>query len=107
MQKRFIKKVEDFSCLNCGHKVQGNGFTNHCPQCLWSRHVDIQPGDRQASCRGQMEPIGLEKDSRGEFIVQKCLSCGHTRRNKVSGDDNYQAIIELAAISNGYGNSSR
>ena len=29
--------------------MKGNGYTNHCPKCLWSKHVDINPGDRGAN----------------------------------------------------------
>jgi hypothetical protein len=42
--KRFQKTVEDFVCEHCGHPVAGNGYTNHCSQCLWSKHVDDNSG---------------------------------------------------------------
>jgi Zn finger protein HypA/HybF involved in hydrogenase expression len=48
----FKRTIEDFTCEHCGEQVTGNGFTNHCPQCLWSKHVDIDPGDRLALCGG-------------------------------------------------------
>lgn len=57
--KKFQRCTEDFDCGHCGFRVQGNGFTNHCPQCLWSAHVDINPGDRAATCRALMEPIAV------------------------------------------------
>lgn len=44
--KHFTKTVEDFICAHCGTHVRGNGYTNHCPECLWSKHVDNNPGDR-------------------------------------------------------------
>jgi len=61
---KFKKRKEDFFCENCGENVSGDGFTNHCPKCLWSKHVDVFPGDRKGSCNGLMKPIGGEK--RGE-----------------------------------------
>ena len=65
----------------------GNGYTNHCPDCLWSKHVDIQPGDRAATCRGLMEPVAIEY-VRSEFvIVHRCAACGHVRRNRAATDD--------------------
>ena len=51
---RFTRVVEDFTCGQCGAAVTGDGYTNHCPLCLWSRHVDINPGDRAAECGGLM-----------------------------------------------------
>ena len=42
----FTRKVEDFTCEHCGREVHGNGYTNHCPHCLHSKHVDVNPGDR-------------------------------------------------------------
>ena len=52
--KKFIKVKEDFVCEHCGAEVKGDGYTNHCPKCLWSKHVDVHPGDRAAECGGMM-----------------------------------------------------
>ncbi len=94
--KRFNRQIEDFTCEHCGTKVHGNGYTNHCPNCLWSKHVDINPGDRAADCGGLMEPIAVEMKN-GEYILtQKCTKCGHIRRNKVCDDDNFDAVIALS-----------
>ncbi|MBU3901416.1 RNHCP domain-containing protein, partial [Patescibacteria group bacterium] len=46
--KKFQRKIEDFVCGHCGPKIKGTGYTDHCPKCLWSQHVDVNPGDRQA-----------------------------------------------------------
>lgn len=93
----FIKNKEDFKCEKCGFFVAGNGYTNHCPECLWSKHVDIEPGDRLAVCQGLMEPIGIETDGGDTYIVQKCVKCGHTRRNRVAKGDNYDRIIAVSS----------
>ncbi len=66
----FQRTKEDFACERCGLFVRGNGYTNHCPQCLWSKHVDVNPGDRQETCRGLMEPVGMEIKS-GEYELSK------------------------------------
>jgi hypothetical protein len=50
--KNFQRVIEDFECEHCGHLEEGNGYTNHCTSCLWSKHVDINPGDRAAECQG-------------------------------------------------------
>ena len=67
-EKRFQKKVEDFVCERCGTFVKGTGYTDHCPKCLWSKHVDVNPGDRKSECLGTMEPIGVEVKSK-EYII--------------------------------------
>jgi hypothetical protein len=92
----FIKVEEDFTCGHCGAQVEGNGYTNHCPHCLWSRHVDIAPGDRAALCRGMMEPVGLEGSSPDYVVVHRCQACGHIKRNKTQPEDSTEAIITLA-----------
>jgi len=80
----FIKNKENFICENCSAEVIGNGYTNHCPKCLWSKHVDVEPGDRAATCAGLMKPISAEQ-SGGEWdIVHECVKCGHTKKNKIS-----------------------
>src|SRR4029450_685017 len=76
LSRRFTRTRENFRCANCDRWVAGNGYTNHCPDCLWSMHVDVHPGDRAASCGALMEPIGLLYES-GEFIlVHECTGCG-------------------------------
>jgi hypothetical protein len=60
MAKKFTRRIEDFLCGNCGATVTGDGYTNHCPACLWSQHVDINPGDRAAACGALMRPSAVE-----------------------------------------------
>lgn len=94
--KKFQRKKEDFICERCGQKVEGSGYTNHCPKCLWSKHVDINPGDRQLSCRGMMEPMGVEL-KKGEYvIVHKCVRCGFEKKNKAAKDDDFDVLIKLS-----------
>lgn len=95
----FIKNKENFKCEHCGVLVVGNGYTNHCPECLWSKHVDIGPGDRLAECRGMMEPFRIDIDNGDTFVFQKCVRCGHVRRNRVSKGDSYDRIIAISAPS--------
>ena len=96
MSSSFKRNKEDFVCENCGEKVVGNGFTNHCPHCLYSKHVDIDPGDRAEDCGGLMEPINLELE-RGKYIItQKCLKCGRIWHNEASaGDEIGQFLTDL------------
>jgi hypothetical protein len=96
-RKNFIRKTEDFVCENCGISVSGTGYTNHCPACLFSKHVDEEiPGDRKSKCQGLMKPIGIEQ-KRGEYIlIHKCLKCGKMMKNKTSESDNFEKILEIS-----------
>lgn len=94
----FIRREEDFTCEHCGQVVHGNGYTNHCPHCLWSKHVDIEPGDRAASCGGMMEPIGIEIRPKGMLVQQRCIACGHVWKNSVAKDDNSDLVLKLSVM---------
>jgi rubrerythrin len=93
---KFTRKIEDFTCENCGQKVKGNGFTNHCPFCLFSKHVDINPGDRLGTCGGIMEPVSIEMDHGQYVIIHKCQKCGFMKKNKSSPDDDFEKIIQIS-----------
>lgn len=96
----FIKVVEDFICDKCGFVVKGSGYTNHCPRCLWSRHVDVNPGDRAASCGGLMEPIAIEGASPQYTIVHRCARCGYQHRNLAAENDDPAALLAVAEARN-------
>ena len=91
--KKFKKTKEDFICQHCGFKVRGSGYTNHCPNCLWSKHVDINPGDRLAECQGLMKPIEIELKDGQYYILHQCVKCGYTKKNKVAKNVNSFFII--------------
>ena len=76
--------------------VFGNGYTNHCPKCLWSRHVDNNPGDRAADCGGMMKPISATPDGNGFVITHKCEKCGKTINQRSSDNDDIDTIIALS-----------
>lgn len=95
--KKFIRNIENFTCAHCGETVLGNGYTNHCPNCLWSKHVDNNPGDRQSTCGGMMRPISVESKKTGYIITHKCEKCGKIIRQKSAENDNINAIIAIAA----------
>lgn len=97
MGQLFARRIENFRCENCGHSMIGNGYTNHCSECLYSKHVDVFPGDRKSVCKGLMEPIGIEK-KKGELrIVHKCLKCDYVCRVRITAEDNEELIIELSS----------
>ncbi len=96
LSKKFQRKKEDFVCENCGQMVNGNGYTNHCPQCLCSKHVDINPGDRMEKCGGIMKPISVDLKNGKYIVLHKCIKCGFKKKNKIIDDDNFDMVIKVA-----------
>lgn len=92
---------EAFVCRVCGRTAvpQGAGseHRNHCPNCLSSLHVDIEPGDRAADCGGIMDPIAVWVRKNGEWaIVHRCRRCGAMSSNRVAADDNPMKLMSMA-----------
>ncbi|TSC79025.1 MAG: hypothetical protein G01um101425_871 [Candidatus Peregrinibacteria bacterium Gr01-1014_25] len=88
----FIPREEAFTCGHCGVHVEPLGagtYRNHCPMCLWSRHVDEHgPGDRAALCKGMMEPESVDfRSKKGWMIIHHCTVCGKRQPNKCAPDD--------------------
>lgn len=69
---------------------------DHCPYCLYSKHVDINPGDRLNDCLGLLEPIGIEKFKDSFKIVYKCKKCNQIHKNIMANDDNMDLIIDIS-----------
>ena len=94
-----------FTCGHCGAEVRplANGSVrNHCPVCLHSKHVDIQPGDRACTCHGDMVPVSVEHSGKkGWIIVHRGARCGFEGRNKAALDDprqpdDWDALIQIS-----------
>jgi formylmethanofuran dehydrogenase subunit E len=103
--KRFKKNDAGFVCKNCGSEVLHLGYTsrNHCPFCLCSLHVDINPGDRANDCGGILRPIQTLPDpKKGFIIIHRCERCGEVVRNRSAHEakvqpDDMDLIIKLTA----------
>lgn len=102
----------DFRCAHCHapvssvHLLSGVNNRNHCPYCLWSRHLDLfAAGDRLSACKGQMKPIGLTMkhgrnkyrlDQRGELmLIHECIECRALSINRIAADDDPEAILAV------------
>lgn len=96
--KKFNMIDENFICENCSMKVEKLNYTarDHCPFCLYSKHLDINPGDRLNTCQGLLEPIGIEKYKDTFKIIYKCTRCKEIHKNKIANDDNMDLIIKLS-----------
>ena len=103
---------DKFICENCHRPVSlkalGTAHRNHCPFCLYSKHVDEKnSGDRKSLCGGLMEPVGLTfkhegidkftgEEKQGELmVVHRCLGCGKISLNRIAGDDEPEAILQV------------
>ena len=104
-KKIFTKNDSGFICKNCGFEVQPLGYSsrNHCPNCLHSLHVDVNPGDRACKCRAPMEPVKVITDAKkGYVIIHKCTGCGEIHRNRAAHEakvqpDNLKLLISLTS----------
>jgi len=104
-EKRFFKNDSGFICQNCGFEVLPlvSSSRDHCPKCLCSIHVDINPGDRQNTCRGLLKPYQVLPDAKkGYIILYRCQKCGTTLRCKAAypakvQPDDIDLLIQLTA----------
>lgn len=96
--KKFNMIDESFICEYCNKKVEKLNYTarDHCPYCLYSKHVDINPGDRQNNCHGLLKPIGIEKYKNTYKIIYKCSKCNKQHKNIIANDDDFNKIIEIS-----------
>lgn len=108
-------KNSDFICSHChafvssAPALSGVNHRNHCPYCLWSRHLDLfEAGDRLAACKARMEPVGLAlKRTRKKYgtgqselmLVHRCLDCGKVSANRIAADDLPDEIYRVYRIS--------
>ncbi len=98
-RKNFIALNEGFVCEHCQKKVppiKRGSYRNHCPFCLYSKHVDKDvPGDRQSECQTLMPPIRLEQAGEEYVIVNQCQKCQKISRNKSAPDDDFDKLLEV------------
>ena len=93
--KKFQRNIENFECKNCKTFVMGDGYRNHCSNCLVSLHVDENPGDRAATCKGIMDVFEIGMKHGELVIVHKCRKCGHKKPNKAHPEDSVDKIVEV------------
>jgi hypothetical protein len=102
---------DGFLCKHChvyvssALSLSGVLNRNHCPYCLWSRHLDLyEAGDRLSACKAPMQPIGLTVKatrkkygpSRGELmLIHLCTECGRLSINRIAADDDLQNILDI------------
>lgn len=99
-------------CTHCKKTFESGGNIgtknrNHCPYCLYSKHLDSQkPGDRKSNCLGEMKPIDIQfkkskKDRYGKIkygeivILHECMKCHKKSFNRLAGDDSEKKVLEI------------
>lgn len=93
--------TDHFTCKVCDRLVvpvgAGSDHRNHCPNCLSSLHLDLEPGDRAADCGGIMDPVGVWVRKNGEWaVIHRCRRCGALSSNRVAADDNPMKLMSIA-----------
>ena len=100
MNKRthfLVPEVEKYTCGHCGEIVAGGRYNNHCPHCLWSKHLDDKiPGDRASECQALMKPIGVTQKNGIWRIVHQCIGCKKNTVVDSSLADNFNLIVKLS-----------
>ncbi len=113
MKHHFDTITSDFRCKHCHNYVSTDPFLsgvnnrNHCPYCLYSRHMDLyKAGDRLSACKAEMKPVGLALKRtnkkygslQGELMmIHQCVECGSLSINRIAADDDNQTILAIFA----------
>lgn len=96
------RERQPFRCVHCRLDIPadapGTAYRNHCPTCLWSKHLDDDvPGDRDSDCHAGMEPIAITVRRDGEWVlIHRCTGCDQLKQNRIAGDDNPLMLVRLA-----------
>ena len=111
---RNIDINDDFKCVHCRYHVSTDSNLsgvinrNHCPYCLYSRHLDLhRSGDRLSACKGKMQPVGLTikktnkkygDERQGELmLIHLCSECHKVSINRIAADDLASNLYEIFA----------
>jgi hypothetical protein len=118
----FYQAETGFKCGHCHVFItaepvlSGVNNRNHCPYCLWSKHLDLyQAGDRLAACKSLMRPVGLALKrthkkygpqaadglrAAGELmLVHLCVECERVSVNRMAADDDVARVWEIYTAS--------
>ena len=110
--KIYTEIAANYICAHChGHVsavklFSGVNNRNHCPYCLWSRHMDLfEAGDRLSACKAPMRPLGLTyKPNRNKYsaqaigelmLVHQCVDCEAISINRIAADDFPEVILAV------------
>lgn len=91
---------ENFKCEHCQEEISkhpSGSARNHCPSCMYSKHLDENsPGDRLSQCLGLMRPVGMDyKKNKGNMVHHKCVKCQKEILNRLAPDDNFFDLVQI------------
>ena len=97
--KKFTMINTPFDCEQCQKKIVIHpewSARNHCPFCLYSKHLDKDsPGDRLSTCLSLMKPIGIDyKKNKGNMVRHKRIKCNKVILNKIAPDDDFLTFVQ-------------
>lgn len=112
MTRHYLSSFKEFRCSHChvivpcANLISAVNNRNHCPYCLWSRHLDLfSAGDRLSACKAPMKPVGLaikrsrdryRSGPRGELmLIHVCVECNSPSINRIAADDHPEAILSI------------
>lgn len=110
--RRQEENAGGFRCSHCRtwvpiNETMGTSNRNHCPSCLWSKHLDAKtPGDRASECGHGMEPIGLTFKAEGQnrqdgerqgelMLIHECQGCNKISINRIAADDYANILLDI------------
>jgi len=90
---------ENFICENCKKEITKHpewSARNHCPFCLYSKHLDKDfPWDRESNCLWLMWPFDIDyRKNKWYMIKHKCVKCNKEILNKIAPDDDFLEFIK-------------
>ena len=93
-------KNESFSCDNCWKEISKHpswSARNHCPFCLYSKHLDKDfPGDSASECYSTMKALCKDyHKNKGWMVVHECMKCWKKISNKLAEDDSVEVFGKL------------
>lgn len=96
----FIMKNESFCCENCKEEISKHpswSARNHCPHCLYSKHLDKDfPWDRASECHSIMKPVWKDyHKNKGWMVIHQCQKCSKKIPNKLAEDDNVEVFNKI------------
>ncbi len=105
---------DGFICKHCHAYVSTASFLsgvqnrNHCPYCLWSRHVDLHAaGDRLSACKSPMKPVALTVKATGKkygvargelMLIHLCTECEGLSINRIAADDIPETVYRIFEV---------
>lgn len=94
-----VPEIENYACGRCGETIVGGRYHNHCPHCLWSKHLDDKvPGDRASECQALMEPVGVLRKKNTWRIVHQCTGCEKHTVIDSAPEDDFNLIIKFSQL---------